>query len=364
MSAPIMATSDPPLSSTLQAAQQQQSTAHYPALLHGPWETSTTPLFRVARGDSGLVTVALRHDSLSEIQWQGLGHFRLQQFLLWGWYDAESPSLRTTQCDPAFEVLPPETLHVLSGTHDGRILAYCCLEPATWPRAMRSAPASSMPAQGLPTGTFRIGDSHRPLFPTEIEWTGPHLFASLPLLRLLSIEQVREPSCLLRNYTAQTPLSIAAGMDVFCTLAEIVLDPAVGVHALVGHGEITLRRMVASMGVPVLYAPLAVAAPVLREQYWARDMDTSGKFWPFVIAIQDVREHAEHLRRLAAIVSYPERELRRALVRARKDPDATPARALLPLSHLSPIYWTQDPFFTSVREAALVGANAAYRDRR
>ncbi len=352
-----MSREEPSPSAYPQVTQTNRAESSYPALLIEPWESSATPLFRASRDATGLITVALRHGDLSQAQRDELGRFRLAQFVLWGWYDPEADMVRAARSDPAFDALSSETIHVLTGMLDGRVLAYMCVEPASWPRG------ASIPTD-TPATAFSLGQSNRPLFPTEVELSGPEVFASLPQLRVLTTEQVREPSCLLRNKLVQTPLSIAAAMDVFCTTAALLMEPAMGLRALVGHGDSELRAMMASLGIPALYAPFAPNAPVRRESYWAKDMDAPGKFWPFVIPVEDLRAHAEHLRSLAAVLSYPIREMRRALVRMRKNPQVTPPRSLLPLPLSSPVYWTSDATFSPGRDAALAAAPEHYHERR
>src|SRR6185437_3540463 len=125
-----MSTADASLSDDTRAVQAE---SRYLALLHGPWGSAAAPLFRTARDATQLITVALRHGDLSAEQRQELGHFRLQQFVLWGWYDLDASVLQTARSDPAFATLLPETIHVITGTLDGRLLAYMCVEPAAWP---------------------------------------------------------------------------------------------------------------------------------------------------------------------------------------------------------------------------------------
>src|SRR5262249_42855460 len=55
---------------------------------------------------SGLITTIIRHGALMETQWRALAEFRLHQFVLLGWYDAERVAADQLTADPMFRLLP------------------------------------------------------------------------------------------------------------------------------------------------------------------------------------------------------------------------------------------------------------------
>src|SRR5215831_1875889 len=140
----------------------EQAIARYPELLGGPWNEST--LYQRDREGTDLTVVAIRHAALSPAQAAALSEFRMQQYVLWGWYDLRILSESQFRTDPAFTRLPSDALHVLAGTRDGCLLAYFCMTPA-----VGMTPAGAEVGDDAPTGlpvaisTPTMSDPRRPL---------------------------------------------------------------------------------------------------------------------------------------------------------------------------------------------------------
>jgi hypothetical protein len=318
----------------LAAYAAMQRRASYPGLFAAGVEP---PLVARTRTGVGLRTVALRHGALTPQQRTALGAFRLQQFALCGWYDLGVIAAQDLQSDPTLDYCPDTSIHILVGTTaEHRVLAYFCLH---------AAPPGSWASGHAPC----IGDRERPLFPSELDQCGPEVFASLPRLAMLPIERVYELSCLLSNRVAPSPLSVAALAEAFYTVSCLVREREAGIDALIGCVDVDARRIVARLGVPVLYAPLAPPAPIEEDAVWALDALEPGRFWPFAIATTDLHRHASWFARLDMALEVPAAELRRALVGLLGHPAPTAPRAFVPEPDNSAgaCFWTSDPLFAA-----------------
>ncbi len=98
----------------------QQLHAAYPLLFAGPSEQEGGLAYQRQRAHTGLQTIAVRHDALSEHQLRSLGRFRLHQYVLCGFYDPEVIFERGIRTDPALRGLPAGTVHFLVGTAEGQ----------------------------------------------------------------------------------------------------------------------------------------------------------------------------------------------------------------------------------------------------
>jgi hypothetical protein len=293
-------------------------------------------VWRTRRG-AGLTTVALRHGALTPHQRAALGEFRLQQFALCGWYDLEVIAEQELQRDPTLDHCPDASIHILVGTAaEHHILAYFCLH---------AAPGGPWRPGHAP----RMDDRGRPLFPTEFDQCGPEVFASLPQLAAVPIDRVLELACLLSNRVAPSPLSVAALAEGFYTVSCLVRERDAGIEALIGHVDRDARRMVARLGIPVLYAPLAPPAPIEQDAVWTQDVLEPGRFWPFAIATADLHRHAGWFARLDAALDAPAADLRRTLVGLLGHPAPTAPRAfvLSPAGQAGPYFWTGNPLYTA-----------------
>ena len=328
----------------LTAIQVRQADVRYPLLLAIAPHGDGVVYHRVREG-TGLVTVAIRHDALTPDQRAALGEFRLHQYLLCGWYDLDAVAAHSVTQDPAFDAMSADTMHIVVGTQDNILLAYFCIQPAD-----RGCPGDSAwqagsrvyPDQG-PRGGPRMRHPSRPLFPSEVELFGPHLFSSLPAVRDVPVDRVRELSCLLRNRTHQSPLAASAIVEAIYTMSYLKTRPESPTRIVVGNADLAARRVIGHLGLPFLYAPLAPVVKPQHDSLWADVVNAQGNFWPFVLAISDARAYPEHFRALDEVLSLPADQIRRGLVEFRRRRDAIVPRTLLRGADSSLVLWTADP---------------------
>jgi hypothetical protein len=308
----------------LQAAEEA---ARYSELFIATYGSGAPPLARRVRARSDLVTLAYRHDTLSPNQWQALGGFRLRQFVLWEWYDAERVRADGLTVDPAFAELPPDSLHIVVGTSDGRFLAYSCVQSAG----------------GVPEEAhLRLTSPNRSLFPTERELCGPDLFASLPAMRDLPLSRIREWTCSFRRYGANSSLAMAALFAAFCAPLRALADSRWGADAMIGNMNATARKIYVSLGMPVLYAPEAPVVAPADDGYWLPKVNAPGQYWPGALARADLVEHLGVLQRIDEALEAPPNDLRSALALAFHRGPPPPARALRKGAEASPVRWISD----------------------
>lgn len=322
----------------------EQRQALYPDLFMTP---ANEQLFRAERAGSGLMTMAMRHRNLTSRQRAALGVFRLQQFALCGWYDLAVIFERRLLTDPLLAECPDETIHIIVGSQpDCRVLAYFCLQAA----------GNGQHARPDHARTPRIADHDRPIYPTELDQFGTEVFASLPRLAALPIDRVFELECLLSNRAVTSPLTFAALIEGFYTASLLVRDRQMGIDALIGNVERRARRVVKSLGVPVLYTPRAPTAAKPHDALWADDMFTPGQFWPFVIATEDLDRHARWFAQLDKALDATTDDMKQSLVELLKQPASTRPYAFVPTENDadSPYFWTDDPFFDNAKARAHV----------
>ncbi|HET8907796.1 MAG TPA: hypothetical protein VFN11_12615 [Ktedonobacterales bacterium] len=341
-------TTGPELAALRAVYMDEQRQALYPDLFMTP---ANEQLFRAERAGSGLMTMAMRHRTLTSRQRAALGVFRLQQFALCGWYDLAVIFERRLLVDPLLAECPDETIHIIVGSQpDCRVLAYFCLQAAA-PFASYGHHARSDHAR-----TPRIADHDRPIYPTELDQFGTEVFASLPRLAALPIDRVFELECLLSNRAVTSPLGFAALIEGFYTVSLLVRDRRMGIDALIGNVERRARRVVKSLGVPVLYTPRAPTAAKPHDALWADDMFTPGQFWPFVIATEDLDRHARWFAQLDKALDATTDDMKQSLVELLKQPASTRPYAFVPTENDadSPYFWTDDPFFGDAKDRAHV----------
>ncbi|HEV2236324.1 MAG TPA: hypothetical protein VGR57_06640 [Ktedonobacterales bacterium] len=311
-----------------EALAAREREALYPDLLLTPRAGDPAVVLRRERAESRLITVALWHGQLTPARFAAIGGFRLRQYALCGLYDAYRAAHDASGLDPSLDALAPAAIHVCSGTPDGRLLGYMCMETAT-PRTSLPAPdwrlrlATGGRHSGATRGDgYAFSASPRPLFATEFELFGPGVFASLPYLRDMPVARARELSRMLRNQVVASPLSVAAMLEITHMMSRLVTDPTLNIQVALGCLGREGRTLMAHLGVPLLLAP---EAPVLPRQvalaratrsgaYWSSGANTQGQFWPFVLAAKDVRQSAQHFDRLDELLARGPADLRRGLV--------------------------------------------------
>jgi hypothetical protein len=338
-----------------EALAEREREALYPSLLLTPHASDPAVVYRRERAESRLITVALLHGRLTAEQFEAIGGFRLRQYALCGLYDAHRAARDAGEMDPSLGALAPEAIHVCSGTPDGRLLGYMCMETATLRSSLPTPDRRPRLASGGHDNPPRaaahaFSASPRPLFATEFELFGPGVFAALPYLRETPVARVREISRMLRNQVVVSPLSVAATVEIVHAMYRLAVDPTLAIRATLGCLGREGRTLLAQLGVPVLYAP---DAPVLSQQvararatrgnsYWSDSANAQGQFWPFVVASEDLRRNARHFTQLDDLLTLPIADLRRALVNVRRAGRMIEPESLLPSPGSSAIRWTAD----------------------
>lgn len=342
---------------TINELRTWQTQARYPQLLIEAPARADGVVYRRVRDGTGLVITALRHDALAPAQAEALAEFRLQQYVLCGWYDLDALERRGTIADPAFEHLPWNTIHVLAGTASGHLLAYFCMQPA-------NLDVSALDATGLAdlgaldSGSHRtplMGDASRPLFPTEIHSFSPRVFTSLPALRAVPVQRVRELTRLLRNQTSPSLLSAIAVVEAVCAMTAVAMNPESEIAVMLGCVDREARQVTAHLGIPILFAPLAPTIPLPpaeHEFYWAASANEQGRFWPFVIATDDLTSLTQWFGEIDSMLAGSSRDVRRGIVELRRCAHGPQRLSLARDLESSPVFWTADIFYESHAVAA------------
>lgn len=325
---PVTAPARPSLddaSHYLAALQDKQANARYPALLR-LGERDQGVLFRQEHPKAGLITVAVEQAALPGPLLRALGEFRLQQFLLCGWYEAARALADQAQTDPQLTRVPASSVHLLTGTPEGQILAYCLLQAAAQEEGERPRAAETRQY---------LHEFPRALFPAERELFGPVLFASLPALRTIPLEHLGDFTCLLQNQALHSPLRTIAVINAILSMIHLLSRPSSRWQAILGNMNQEARALLAQLGVPVLYAPEAqvVVHSLPYHHYWAEEEIgplAQGKYWPFVVAVDDLRAHQEHFEELHQAFAGELGDIRRAVVVRRRKQTPVAPLALVP----------------------------------
>jgi hypothetical protein len=318
---------------SLDAMMERQKRAQYPELLSVASPQEAGPLYDRRRSGSGLIAVARRHSGLTDAQKSALSEFRLDQYTLCGFYDQEYLRDHQITHDPDLDELPPDTIHIVIGSSDGRVLAYSYIQP---PNGALSGVASTV-------GGSTMGDTDRPWFPCEVESFGPTIFSSLPALRPIPVAQVAEVSILLRNQLEHGVSSVYAVVESILAMAFILTMESTNLRATVAYGGHEARQIIYDMGMPGLYAPRAPVVYNALPPHWSASANIPGRFWPCVFSTDDFLEGIEHLRALDSILDLPANELRRDLVKFRRSGRRIAIRALVPEPGASNVLWITTP---------------------
>jgi molybdopterin/thiamine biosynthesis adenylyltransferase len=330
----------------LKAISSRQRAERYPALQTPLPRTHT--IFERMR-PSGLRVRALRHAGLTEEMRAALTAFRLDQYALHGLYRADALVDREiATSDPSFDRLAPDAIHVLAVSADDEMLAYACMEGPV-------AESGAAPRRSLFARAPTLSAIDRPMFPLEAELFGPAVFASLPLAARIKLSKVCEITRITRNRATTSSLAEMAVLEVGHALARVLADPGVGLELAVGCANKNARRVMHTVRVPALYAPLATYAypqAVSSAAYWAEPGIADGAFWPFLLAAKDFRAILGQLERLDAALSAPTERLRDTVERTMAlTPVATPRALVSGIERAADagVLWTDDPFFPTRR---------------
>jgi hypothetical protein len=245
---------------------------------------------------SGSWTYAIRHDMLPADAMYEFGEFRIDQYALAGLYDTSKIAQRGYRTDPTLDGLAGNTIHVISGTSAGQVLACCSIVPPKGP--FYSEPAGWLVKRRRP---LVIGDDERALFPSETELFGRGVFESLPAIQEIPIERIREIAHLMRNQAIKSPLTGLAVFELVFALTEVLTNPRLGIDTVLGSSGPEARNLMERANIPLLYAPWAtvvVSETLPEEDFWIPPTRADQYFWPYVIAtadLQAIKPFREHL---------------------------------------------------------------------
>jgi hypothetical protein len=335
------------------ALRQQAAVARYPDLLVGSLARNGSPIYSCRRPASGLVSRVVRHDALLPEQQRQLAEFRFHQYVLWHWYDTKAIIANQLQSDPGFRALPSATLHAFVGNEDGQILAYFTIQPAQDRSEPKSGGVFHRLVQAYVTPhKHYLGEVERPLFPAEWESFGPMVFASLPALQQASLADIRELNCLLRNQALSFATTVVAVVETAYTISRLLVMPELHLSALLGCINQDARKVLAKLGMPMLYAPHAPVVQNNLPNYWSADMNDSGKFWPFAVGTKDLLDNPEHFARLNDILELSPSEIGHALVQYRRAGNRIHPISIQPDVSLVPYTWTENPVSSALPRLA------------
>ena len=290
--------------------RSRQQAARYPALT-ALASKGRNVLFQRAR-PSGLWAYAIRHDALDADALTEFGEFRIDQYALAGLYDTTKIAQRGYRTDPSLANLPEQTVHVLSGTNNGQLLACCSIVPPTGP--LYSEPAGWLVKRRRP---LALGDEERALFPAETELFGRGVFESLPAIQEEPVERMREVAHLMRNQAITSPLAGIAIFEVCFALLETLTNPRLGIDFALGSAGPEARNLMRILNIPMLYAPWAqvvVSEAKPEEDFWVPPLNAEGYFWPYVIPVADLRTLAPFRQQLDQALGSPAQTTRGAIV--------------------------------------------------
>jgi hypothetical protein len=309
--------------------RDRQASARYPELLCLTPRQHDQAIYERRRPYTDIVAVALRHDDLSDAQMRALDEFRLDQYLLCGFYDAAYIDAHQITHDPDLYTLPRDTIHLMVGASDGRFLAYSYLQSPKGGEAL--------------TPTVTLSDPGRPWFPCEIESIGPDVFPSLPGLRHAPVNRLAEVSILLANQVVQGTASRYAVVEDLLALAMLQIAPRVDLIATLAYCDFEARKVIYDVGMTAIYAP---EAPMLYNNlrpHWTAAANEPGRFWPSVFSSADFQRGRAHLEALDQLLSQPPRAIRAELVSWRRMGKRIEPHALLPAPGTSALHWMTAP---------------------
>lgn len=293
---------------------------------------------------SGSWTYAIRHDMLPADAMHEFGEFRIDQYALAGLYDTSKIAQHGYRTDPALTGLAGNTIHVISGTSGGQVLACCSIVPPKGP--LHSEPEGWLVKRRRP---LMLGDDERALFPAETELFGRGVFESLSAIQEIPIERMREIAHLMRNQAIRSPLTGLAVFELVYALTVVLTNPRMGIDIMLGSSGPEARNLMARANIPMLYAPWAtvvVSETLPEEDFWIPPTHADQYFWPYVIATADLQALKPFHEQLDSALDSPAQQVRGALVRvanlARQPGGPQPQFALQ--AQMPPRWFISEPF--------------------
>jgi molybdopterin/thiamine biosynthesis adenylyltransferase len=326
-----------------QRARLRQERARYPTLLQAANTRGGGVVYR-RRRPSGMIALAVTHDALSSEQVAAIGEWRLDQYVLCGLYDAAVLAARELHTDPAMQELTPDAIHTFAGTADGRLLAYCCVQPATGQVQQPGAQAGARARLWL-RPRMTMAATPRDLFPSERELFGPEIFASLAAVRKTPVPEIRELTRLVHNQVMSSRQVGIAVVEVLHALTQVLVNRRLGIRWAVGNMGAKARQAVARLQLPVLYARdarVVVTDSGPDYDYWIAPANFDRSFWPFVVASADLRAIRAHLRRLDRALSDPAPKVAHAVAAVTRQARRHLPNSLLRSAQQSSLLWAPD----------------------
>ncbi len=284
----------------------------------------------ITRSDTGLSVITTPHGALLDDERAALARYRLEQYVLAGFYRADLTIDVGIREDPSMALLNPDDVHIIVATTDGIIASYLCLQRAssTLRHAMSEAGACA-PAEFSLYPVMSKFD--RPVFPVETEYG--ELFARHPGFLETPISTVREITRLVRNLSQDGGIRTRLRQIVDLAIAETLVaterhmvDRSNRIEAIIGCMAPEARQALFNFRIPIAYAPNAIimgdnlsgGAPE-KGLLWTDESHETGRFWPFALSDIDVRAESDHFDRLEAALNCASvQEARRMLAFVRR----------------------------------------------
>lgn len=340
---------EPGVELTAKTMLRRQETARYPALF-SPTPESRPRFQRIIRPGTGLVVVSAAHAMLCPEEAEAIAEYRLQQYVLAGLYDIAVVERMALRVDPAMQTLSGADIHVAVGNTAGQFLCYLCFQSALEdgePKGRRHSHGHQC-GGGCPVYP-RMGDSNRPIFPSESEY-GRDVFGSHPGLKLLPIAGVRELMRLVRNQAIRTHTDGLAVVEAIVASSRIVRDRGNRIEATVGCAGPEARRLFYGLAIPMVYAPHTrivgenITGSVGDDTLlWTASSAEPGRFWPFALSTADVIRDGAYYDMLDTALSLPYDEALGCLKHLRRRGPIRPPRLLVADHEAGGSMWTIDP---------------------
>lgn len=278
------------------ALSAKQADKRY-ASLFTPISNDDTPVPSWQRQGTGITVTIIQHDNLTEEQFEAIGEYRLEQYILAGLYDEQRTTELGLTVDPNLLSLPGSTIHVLVGDCHNHLLCYASFEPAhTCGATDIHLNYSTDPTLNRNTTSY-MHHCQRPLFAVEIAF-GQELYSSHPEISKLPLTSVREMMRMVRNQAIRVPTSSVTPIEVIVAASRLLRNPTNQIEAIVGCASPELRKLSHRLRIPVAYAPEAVDH--LRErttspgaEIWTQKALEQGRFWPLAISVVDIKANAD-----------------------------------------------------------------------
>ncbi len=245
------------------------------------------------RPRTGIAVQLIQHGQLTPEQFEAIGEYRLEQYVLAGLYDGKRVTELGLTTDPTLVGALDSTLHLVIGDTEHHILCYVSFELAHISAPLEAMPKSlSSQASGTPVHPWMC-HRNRLLFPVEVDY-GHQLYASHPGVALLPVATVREMTRLVRNQAIRGPYSTLATTEVIVATSQILRTEKNYIEAIIGCASPDVRRLLNRFNIPMAYAPDAVdrlgeSPASLDAAIWSPEAHKPGKFWPIALAATDVR---------------------------------------------------------------------------